>query len=194
MAAPITLRLRNLHDGSLLLGEFANPDDALAWIAERPPFVQVVGVGASMDEALAQSLRAAMRPLDAQEKARAAALDEAKLAAMRDAIAAEQAAFEAETAAARAAAADADPDRPMQVAWALGEGVHNADPDDPRAVTQRASDAVLAWVAERNTWVHGRRQHLVRALVTVWPGALPPGTSEEDRCHGGGQFETEPGI
>ncbi|MFO0633346.1 MAG: hypothetical protein U0168_10880 [Nannocystaceae bacterium] len=147
-----------------------------------------------MDEALAQTLRAKMRPLDEQEQARAHVLDEAKLAAMRQAIAAEQAAFEAETAAARAAAADADPDRPMQVGWALGEGVHNADPDDPRAVTQLASDAVLAWVAERNAWVHGRRQHLVRALVTVWPGALPPGTGEDDRCHAGGQFETEPGI
>jgi len=67
-----------------------------------------------------------------------------------------------------------------------------ADPD-PREIPPVVRDAVLAWVAERNTWVHARRARVARATVTVWPAAVPGG-DEAERCQAGGQFEVEPGL
>ncbi len=193
MSTKIALRLRKLHDGSLLVGEFDSPEDARQWLRERPRFVQVVGVASSIDEALAAELRTCMRDLDDDERALAHALDEARLAALREQIAAEEARVQAAHAAAKAANVDADPNRPMVVAWDIDHGFANGDPDDPREPTERACKAVTAWVAERNEWVHGRTQHVVRALVTVWPGPIPGG-DEDERCHPGGQFEVAPGL
>lgn len=189
----ITLRLRNLEDGQLLLGEFESVAQAQAWLVDRPRFMEVVGVATSIDEAIADALRAAMRRLDPDEAARAKALDDARLQHLRDEIARQQAAFEADTAAARAARVDGDPNGPMTLAYDRVHGLSHADPADPREIPDIARRAVLAWVAERNEWVHPRGVHVARATVTVWPAAVPGG-DEADRCHPGGQFEVEPGL
>jgi hypothetical protein len=197
----VTLRLRNLESGELLLGEFENLDDVRTWLADRPDGMEVVGVatltGAGLDEDVAASLRAAMRPLDAAELARSKALDEARLQDLRDEIARQQAAFEAETAAAREALVNADPDAPMNIAYDERHGIAHADPADSREIPDVVRRAVLAWVAERNEWVRPRRSHVARATVTVWPGPVPnaeAGAEESERVQPGGQFEVEPGL
>jgi hypothetical protein len=191
----LALRLRDLDKGELLVGEFEDRAAALAWLRARPHDMEVIGVASSSqlaeDEEL--ELRAAMRPLDDSERAKAQALDESRLAALREHIAREQARFEQDVAAEREAMADADPLRPMAIAYDVHDGLSLADPADTREIPDVAKKAVLAWVAERNEWVHGRRQHVARAVVTVWPGPVPGG-DESERCHAGGQFETEPGV
>jgi len=189
----ITLRLRNLATGDLLLGEFEDVEQARAWLTERPHDMEVVGVATAIDDGIADELRKAMRPLDAGEQARGRALDEARLQRMRDEITRQQQTFEAEAAAARAAVVDADPDSPMTIAYDRRDGLAHADPADTREIPQLVHDAVLAWVAERDGWVHPRGARVARATVTVWPRAVPSG-DEADRCHPGGQFEVEPGL
>jgi hypothetical protein len=196
MAAKLALRLRDLDKGELLVGEFEDRAAALAWLRARPHDMEVIGVASSSEE-LAEAdeleLRAAMRPLDEAERAKAQALDESRIAALREHIAREQARYEEDVAAERDALADADPQRPMIIAYDEHAGLSIGDPSDTREIPEVAKKAVLAWVAERNEWVHGRRQHVARAVVTVWPGSVPSG-DESERCHAGGQFETEPGL
>ena len=194
MAAKLALRLRDLDSGELLVGEFDDMASAVAWLRARPSMMEVLGVATSdlaEDDDLV--LRKAMRPLDPHEKAKAVALDEARMVALREQIEKEQARFQAAVAAERAAMVDADPNRPMVISWDQHDGIALADPSDPREIPDVVRTAVAAWVAERNEWVHGRRQHVARATITVWPGPIPGG-DESERCHGGGQFETEPGI
>jgi len=189
----VTLRLRNLENGELLLGEFDNLDDVRTWLVDRPEGMEVVGVATSLDEDVATSLRSTMRPLDAKELARSKELDEARLQDLRDEIVRQQAAFEQETAAARDTLVDADPDAPMNIAYDAEHGLAHADPVDSREIPEVVRRAVLAWVAERNDWVRPRQSHVVRATVTVWPGPVPGG-DESERCQAGGQFEVEPGL
>jgi hypothetical protein len=194
MSAKISLRLRKLEDGSLIVGEFASRDDALTWLKERPHMIEVIGVAAELDPDDEQALRAALRPLDPDEKLRSHELDEARLGAMRAAVEREQARLVSDARArSGAAAADHDPDRAMTIAYDAHEGIQNADPGDERPIPDAVRAAVMTWVAERNTWVHGRGQHVVRATITVWPGPVPGG-DEADRCQSGGQFETAPGA
>lgn len=191
MAGKISLRLRKLDDGSLLIGEFPGKDEALAWLRERPHMMEVIGVAAELDPADEDQLRKAMRELDPDERKRSHELDEARLAAMRAAVEREQARMNADVAS--GSDADLDPNRAMTVAFDEHDGIRNADPSDARVVPDVVKAAVVAWVTERNSWVHARGQHVARALVTVWPGPVPGG-DEADRCQTGGQFETAPGA
>ncbi len=194
MAGKISLRLRKLDDGSLLIGEFPGKDDALTWLRERPEMVEVIGVASELDPDVEQALRTAMRPLDADERRRAHELDEERISNMRAAVEREHSRLAAESAArGAAAAADRDPNRAMTIAFDEHEGIRNAEPGDDREIPDVVADAVMSWVAERNTWVHGRGQHVARAVITVWPGPVPSG-DEADRCQSGGQFETAPGA
>jgi hypothetical protein len=192
----VTLRLRNLENGELLLGEFDNLDDVRTWLGDRPQGMEVVGIATSIDEEVAASLRAVMRPLDRDEHERSKALDDERLQGLRDEIARQQAAFEADAAAARAAhlaGLGGDPNAPMNIAYDAKHGITHADPADPREIPEVVRRAVLAWVAERNEWVSPRRSHVARATLTVWPGPIPSG-DESERCQAGGQFEVEPGL
>ncbi|MBC8068602.1 MAG: hypothetical protein IAG13_09745, partial [Deltaproteobacteria bacterium] len=89
--------------------------------------------------------------------------------------------------------ADRDPNRAMQVAYDEAEGITHGDPADDRPISDVVQAAVIGWVTERNTWVHGRGQHVARAMLVVWPGPVPGG-DEADRVQSGGQFETAPGA
>lgn len=176
----IDLRVCDLHTGDRTVVSFPSEEAALAWLKDRPRFQQVLGV-AMMDLApeIDARLRAALRPLDAEEQARLTAL-EAELAAAAQAKAEEAARRdEAAAAAQRAAQAAAPPDRPMEIRYRYDRDLEVVDANDPRPITPEAREAVLAFVAEREEWVRDRGQVVGEAKVTVYPGALPPAAKGE---------------
>lgn len=187
----IELKIRDIRTGDARVAEFEDVAEAEAWLRERPRFTEVLGpprhgMIAAADE---QRLREAMRPLDAEEHLAQAQQDERNAEAIRKALAGEQDRMRKEIEARREANKDADPNRPMVIAWERGKAAYNADPADDRPPTQAVHDAVKAWVVERDSWVHSRGQYVVSAQVVVWPGPLPKGTSEEERVQMGGKFE-----
>jgi len=186
----IELKIRDIRTGVAQVAEFESVGDAATWLRERPPFVEVLGPPrqgaiAADDEA---RLRDAMRPLDDEERAAQGAQDERDAAAMRQVLEAQQERTKQEMETRREAVANADPDRPIAVAFERGKGMHNADSIDERPITDVARTAVLAWVAERDSWVHSRGQYVVSAQLAVWPGPIPGG-NEDERVQVGGRFE-----
>jgi hypothetical protein len=174
----LDLRIRDLKTGETLNATFESEEDAHTWLADRPEFTEVLGVATHglSTEAYA-SLRAAVRPLDAEEQAL-----QRKVAA--EAEAAERVRLEVEMH--KIAMRHADPHRPMLINWTYDHGMHVGDPLDPREVTEAAREAVTAWVRERDEWVKDKGQMVGEANVTVWPGPLPAGQTE--RVHRGGIF------
>ncbi|MFT3770186.1 MAG: hypothetical protein QM820_32555 [Minicystis sp.] len=180
----ITLKLRDLHNGNTSFKELADEDAALAYLHERPRFTEVLGV---VFEGLTPEqnarLKAAMRPLDDEERAAEQRLEEAASRAAEAAQAKRAKEVEAARAAHREALKNADPNRPMEVRYRFDGSITPVDPEDTRTITEEARAAVLAWVAERNEWVESRNQCVGEAKMTVWLGALPkPGA---DRVQGG---------
>ena len=66
---PVQLKIRRMKTNETLVAEFANLDDAEAWLRERPQFVDVIGTIGALSEAADQRLRAALRPFDDDERA-----------------------------------------------------------------------------------------------------------------------------
>ncbi|HLT35849.1 MAG TPA: hypothetical protein VK034_06175, partial [Enhygromyxa sp.] len=89
----VQLKIRDLQTGKAQIAEFERVDDAVTWLAERPRFVEVLGPPqrSSIAAADEQRMRAAMRPLDDEERAAVAAQDRRDAEALRDAMAREQA-------------------------------------------------------------------------------------------------------
>ncbi|HVH98907.1 MAG TPA: hypothetical protein VM869_09355 [Enhygromyxa sp.] len=185
----VQLKIRDMNTGKAQIAEFESIDDAVNWLTARPRFVEVLGPPQrdSISPADEQRLRAALRPLDDDERSAVAAQDQRDAEVLRAAMQREQARAQAQIESLREHNRDADPNRPMHVVWERGHGCRNADPADPREVTELARVAVEAWVAERNSWVHRRGQHVVDAQLVVWPGPVPSG-DEDDRIEQGGQF------
>lgn len=184
--APIDLRLRNLETGELLIASFETEIDAAFWLRERPPMMQVLGViSETLDAAGHAVLKRASRPLDEQESAAAKRFeDEAER--LRQARAEEERQRAREEAVAyRESMRNADPNRPMEVAWSLDGGFEHVDPADEREINAEVREAVLAWVRERDEWVADRGLVVGEATVTVWPGNVPTG---EARVQRGGTF------
>lgn len=182
--AKITLKLKDLKQGGTALREFEDEADTLAFLKARPRFTDVLGVasGGLTSEENAR-LKAAMLPLDDEERAAEQALAEVEAKAADVARAARRKEEEAARAAHRESLKHADPNRPMGVRYRYDTGLDLVDADDPREITPEAREAVLAWVAERNEWVESRNQVVGEAKVNVWPGPLPkPGV---DRVQGG---------
>lgn len=187
----IQLKIRDFRTGDAKVAEFETLADAEAWLRARPQFIEVLGPPrhGMIPAADELRLRDAMRPIDDEERKYQDEQDERNAEAIRKMLAADQERTRKEIEARREANKDADPDRPMMIAWERGSGVQNSDPADDRVPTQAVRDAVKAWVAERDTWVHPRGQYVVSAQVMVWPGPLPKGTGEDERVHMGGKFE-----
>jgi hypothetical protein len=182
--AKITLKLKDLKSGETSFGEFEDEEATLAFLKERPRFTDVLGVafGGLTTEENAR-LKAAMRPLDDEERAAEKALVEVEAKAADVARAARRKEEEAARAVHRESLKNADPNRPMGVRYRYDTGLDLVDADDPREITAEAREAVLAWVAERNEWVESRNQIVGEAKVIVWPGPLPrPGA---DRVQSG---------
>jgi hypothetical protein len=184
---PVQLKIRRMKTNETLVAEFADLDDAAAWLRERPQFVDVIGTIGALAEADDQRLRAALRPFDEDERAELEAQGHALARAERAELERAQLAAQAALMERRAELANADPNRPMMIAWARGVGCRNGDPADAREVTELARAAVLAWVRERDTWVHRRGQFIATADLVVWPGPIPGG-DEDERVQPGGQF------
>jgi hypothetical protein len=180
----LELRVCDLKTGDRGLQGFESEDDAMAWLKTRPRFTDVLGVateGISPDTNA--KLRAAMRPLDDEEKAAEKALEQAYVKARLDRDAAERRAAEERDRAHLDAMATADPNRIMEVRWRYDADMALVDKTDPREIPEEAKAAVLEWVRERDTWVEGRGQVVGEARVRVFPGPLPDGVSE--RVEGG---------
>lgn len=163
-----------MQTGEATTQEFADEEATIAWLKERPPFIDVLGV---VFEGLTREqndrLKSAMRPYDADEKAAEKALVDKRRAeadAARDARAREDAAAQS---AHREAQKNLDPNRMMEVRYRYDSGLSLVDRDDPREISEEVRAAVMAWVAERNEWVESRGQIVGEAKVTVYPAALP---------------------
>ena len=176
----IKLRIRNLKTRENGVVEFEAEPGAAVWLKDRPRFVEVLGVAGQtaipMD--LQERLRAILRPLDEDERLVARELE---LAVEKEDLERQTEARKREIEAAQKhaeAMRTGDPDRLMEIHWRFDKGMNLTDPVDPRAITDAAREAVLAWVAERNEWVAGRGQCVGECTVKVWPGKMPPGTEE----------------
>jgi hypothetical protein len=174
----IVLQVRELSDGAPSQQPFDDEDAAIRWLRARPRFKEVIGVAnAHLPPAVDARLRAALRPLDEEERKM-----ERELGARRDAetearaerLMRQQA---AESALAAEAARHADPNRLMSVHWTFDGCLRSADAADDRPLTDEVRQAVEAWIAERNEWVRGRGQVVGDARLLVWPGPVPAGAS-----------------
>lgn len=176
----IEFNIRNLETGEVVCAEFPDVEAAHAWLVERPAFTQVLRLVTPLAPEIEARLREAMRPLDEDERAVMLQAEEAVQAERFAEIARLQAANEAEP---------KDPNRPMTLRWTIGTGLTMSDGSDDREITDAARTAVLAWIAERDTWVEDRGERVAAASVSVWPGPVPGG-NEADRIPPGGTFVT----
>jgi hypothetical protein len=184
MSKKITLKLRDLNKDETIFREFDDEAATIAYLKDRPRLLDVLGV---VFEGLTPEqnarLKAAMRPLDAEEKAAEARLDEAA----EKALEAQRVIRAKEDEVARAAHIEelknADPHRTMEVRYRYNGDIELVDGDDPRSISDEARQAITAWIAERNEWVESRGQMVGEAKITCWPGNLPkPGA---DRVQSG---------
>ena len=172
----LTLRVRNLESGELGVVEFEDESNATVWLRARPRFVEVMGVAhEGVPNEIVNALRAAMRPLDAQESELEKKLGEAQRAAFEKMARARVEKERAEMAAQRGSAGNDDPNRPMEIHWTYDRGMEKQDATDPRPITDAAKTAVLDWIAERDEWVRDRGQIVGDAKVVVHPGEVPKG-------------------
>lgn len=172
----IVLRVRSLYTGEATLETLPDESAALKWLSQRPRFLEVLGTkpGEEIPADLTAKLRAAARPLDPEELVTRHRL-EARLAEDEELKAMERRRQELEAARAhRETMATLDPLRPMEVNYRFDRTeLAIVDESDDRAISPEAAEAVMAWVAERASWVRSRRQVVGEAKVVVYPGALP---------------------
>lgn len=176
----IEFNIRHLKTGEVVSAEFPDLEAAEAWLVERPAFMRVLRLVTTVAPKTEARLREVMRPLDDEERA---LMLEAEEAAQEDRA--------AEIARLQAIEDNApkDPNRIMTVRWAPDTGLTMSDASDDREIPNAARTAVLAWIAERDTWVEGRGQRVAAASVSVWPGPVPGG-NESERIPPGGTFVT----
>ncbi len=176
----IEFNIRQLESGEILCAEFPDLETAEAWLVERPAFMQVLRLVTSVAPAVEARLRKAMRPLDEEERAAMIKAEQAVAADRLEKLAQMQQPKDE---------GPKDPDRPMTLRWSIESGLTMADSSDDREITDVARTAVLAWIAERDTWVEDRGERVAAASVSVWPGPIP-GDNESERIPPGGTFVT----
>jgi hypothetical protein len=173
--AKVTLRLRGLEDGEGKTTEQGSIEEAIAWLEKRPRFVEVLGVvfeGISREDN--DRMKAAMRPLDEDEREKVRLLDEKAADAREKAAEARRRETEAAATKLREDAKTASPNRPMEVRYRFDEAeLAKTDQYDDRAITDAAKEAVKGWVEERQEWVKGRGQTIGEAKVTLYPNEVP---------------------
>ncbi len=174
----IEFNIRDLKTGEVVCAEFPDLATAQTWLVDRPAFTQVLRLVSSVEPKTEARLREAMRPLDDEERAFMLKAEQAA-EAKRTAEIARLQKIKDDT--------PKDPNRPMTLRWDLTSGLTVSDASDDREITDVARTAVLAWIAERDTWVESRGQRVAAASVSVWPGPIPGG-NEADRVPPGGTF------
>jgi hypothetical protein len=179
-AMKFDLQLRDLKTGTTSQKTFESIEDGLAWLKQRPKFTDVMGIGSHhVPREISDQLRAAMKPLDAEEKALDNKLRDAREKAAEAAAKARAAAEAAEAAHHLAKTASADPKRPMDLRWTYKDGLSIAEAADKRDIPDVVREAVDAWVAERNSWVEGRNQVVGDARLRAWPSDIPEDEDDE---------------
>ncbi len=181
----LMLKLRDLRSGEGMAKELASVEEAITWLGARPAMTEVLGV---VFEGLAREdndrMKKAMRPLDDAEKARLEEIEEAEKDEREKREEVRRAEAEVNARAARAAAKNADPNRPMELRYRYDKPdlLEKTDALDERAITEEAKIAVGAFVQERMEWVAERGQIIGEAKVTVYPGPVP---DKSERIVGG---------
>ncbi len=180
----LTLKLQNLNTGETSFRELESEEAALGFLKDRPRFMDVLGVvfeGLTPDQN--NRLKAAMRPLDADEQAAEKKIVDAKAQARAAAEAAREREALESMKAHQASMKKLGPNDPMEIRYRFDMGITPVDPADTRELSEELRGMVMAWVTERNEWVESRNQVVGEAKLTVYPGALPkPGM---DRVQGG---------
>jgi len=180
----VMLRLRDLQTGDGLTKEFPDVPAATVWLTERPRFTEVLGVvfeGLTREEN--DRMRAAMRPLDDDERGSMQRLDALEAEAKAKRLEEKRKEAEASERAQIDAAKGADVNRTMEVEYRFDrEELLKTDKFDDRPITDEAKAAVQAWVQERMEWVADRGQTIGQAKVVVYPGTVPAG--KERVSHG----------
>lgn len=175
MATKVMLRLRDLETGQAKLKELESVEHAIAFLRERPRMTEVLGVvfeGISREEN--DRMRASMRALDDDERARVTELDAAERKVREAQAEARRREAAADAERQREAAKNAPVDRPMEIRFRFDEPeLSKVDAHDDRPITEEARAAVMAWVEERMEWVASRGQTVGEAKVTVYPGPVP---------------------
>lgn len=181
--ADFDVKVRNLKTGEMLVASMADAEQCIEWLAERPPFIEIVSVLSDTSPAEQRRLKEAMRPYDAEELALKAAYDKKNAEALQARYAEELALIEQDQG--EPADPNADPNRPLAVKYEVDEGLRVVD--DTRPITEAARAAVMAWIAERNEWVRDKGQIVGEAHLEVYPGPVPDG-DESQRVLAGGRF------
>jgi hypothetical protein len=180
----VMLRLKDLTSGEPGVCELPSVEEAVKWLEARPENTEVLGVvfeGITRDDNA--RMKAAMRPLTEAEQELVQALED-KAADERDKREeAQRKDLEAQQRAAREAAKNASPTRPMELRYRFDTpDLEKTDPLDDREITEDAKKAVMEWVHERMEWVAARDQSIGEAKVMVYPGVVP---AKSERVVGG---------
>lgn len=183
--AGFQIKVRNLDTDETLIATLDSYEDAVTFLQDRPPMIEVITVLSDVSPKQMRELKEAMRPYDEDEQAHLTKRTAQMAEAVRAMQEAEQAMAQAEEERARTAARSADPNRPLKVRWTIEEGCANGDAFDERPVTEVAVQAVIAWVQERNGWVADRGQFVAEAELEVYPNEVPAGA---ERVLRGGRF------
>ena len=138
----------------------------------------------ALDNDTNNRLKAALRPLDAEEKVLEQRLEAAIQAVTREREEEKNRREREASEAHRVALRGADPNRIMEVHWTFNSEMTLVDLADERPISDEARAAVLAWVRERDEWVKDRGQVVGDAKVMVWPGPIPASDGGERVKHG----------
>lgn len=181
--ADFEVKVRNLKTGETLVASMADAEQCIAWLEERPPFMEILTVLSDVSPAESRRMKEAMRPYDSAERALKAKYDAEHEAALQQRYQQEMAQiergdFDGDD-------VDTDPNRPLAVKYEVDAGFTVVD--DTRPLTDAARAACLAWVQERNAWVEGKGQMVGEAHLEVWPNEIPDG-DEGQRVLEGGRF------
>lgn len=181
--AEFEVKVRNLKTGETLVASMADAEQCIAWLEERPPFIEILTVLSDVSPAESKRMKDAMRPYDSVERELKAKYDAELEAALQQRYQEEMALIEKGDLGGDDA--DADPNRPLAVKYEIDEGFTVVD--DSRPLTDAARAACVAWVKERNAWVEGKGQMVGEAHLEVWPNDVPEG-DEDKRVLEGGRF------
>lgn len=182
--ADFDVKVRNLETGETMVASMPDCETCIAWLTERPPFIEIISVLSDTSPAEQRRLKEAMRPYNSAERSLKQKYDDELAAGLQAAYQDELARIESDQSAADEEDANADPNRPIAIKYDSDEGLRAVE--DKREISDLARNAVLAWVRERNTWIDSKGQIIGEAHLEVWPGEMP--ADETERVREGGRF------
>lgn len=66
--AEFEVKVRNLKTGETLVASMADAEQCIAWLEERPPFIEILTVLSDVSPAESKRMKEAMRPYDSVER------------------------------------------------------------------------------------------------------------------------------